>query len=93
MIDTLRPYISRIIAGWVAALVVYLNTKYGISLDGDTQAAILTVSLGIFTTIYSIAHRLIDKKVNPGDAASSHLAAQEQTEAQGLKAGVTNYPR
>jgi small basic protein len=78
--DAIRPFLSRIIAGWIAALIVFLNAKFGVTLDGDTQAAILTLGLGLFSTIYSIAHRLIDKKLNPGDAASSHLAVKELSE-------------
>jgi uncharacterized membrane protein len=93
MIDFLRPFLSRIIAGWVAAFVAYLSTKFGVTLDAETQAGILAVLLGIFTTVYSIVHRVLDKKINPGDAASSHLAAKEQVEVAALKSGVTNYPR
>jgi hypothetical protein len=91
MIDSIRPFLSRILAGWIAALVVYLNAKFGVTLDGDTQTAILTLALGLFSTIYSIVHRVIDKQLNPGDAASSHLASKEEAEAQVLKSKSTNY--
>jgi hypothetical protein len=81
----LRPLLSRVFAAWIAAFVVYLQFKFGITLDAETQAALLTVMLGSFTTIYAIAHKFIDRYINPGDAASSHLAVVEKAEVKELK--------
>lgn len=81
MIDSLRPFLSRIIAGWIAAVVAFMNAKYGITLDGDTQTAIMTLFFAIASSVYAIVHRVIDKKLNPGDAASSHYASQEKEES------------
>jgi small basic protein len=82
--DAIRPFFSRILAGWLAAAAVYLNGKYGITLSGDTQAAIITLAFAIFSTVYSITHRVIDKRVNPGDAAGSHYAVREKEESDRL---------
>ena len=82
----LRPLLSRIFAAWIAALVVYLQIKFGITLDAETQTALLTVMLGSFATIYGIAHKILDRYLNPGDAASSHLAVKEKAEVQEMKA-------
>lgn len=84
--DSLRPYLARLVAGWVATLAVYLETRYQIILDPNTKAALVTGAVGIFGTVYPIVHRLIDKIVNPGDAASSHLASAEKAQVTAMKA-------
>jgi hypothetical protein len=75
MIDTLRPFASRIIASIVAAFASYLAVHYGFTLSADTQAGLQAVGLGLFGVIYSVVHKLMDKSVNQSDAASSHIAA------------------
>jgi uncharacterized membrane protein (DUF441 family) len=86
--DLLRPYLSRLIAAALAGLVTWLAGK-GIALD-DTSVHTLTeagvvVALTVFQALYAIIHRTIDKKVNPGDAASSHIAAASKLESAELK--------
>lgn len=81
---------SRVIGAWVAAAAVYLSSKFGIVLDDNAQeqimAGAIAVAFALAQTIYAIVHRVIDKRVNPGDAASSHLAAVEKQETTRLKA-------
>jgi hypothetical protein len=71
----LRPLLSRLVASIVGALVAWLTTKYGISLDEETIQGLIATMLGVFGVIYTIVHRLIDKKINPVDAASAPRAA------------------
>jgi hypothetical protein len=95
MLNLLRPLVSRFIGAWVAALVTYLQFHYGITLDADTQAGLLSVGLGVFTTVYFVVHRVIDRFINKGDAASSTLAKVENRQVATLKAeknNFTNYP-
>jgi hypothetical protein len=69
MQTALRPIISRILASAIAALGVWLSTKYGITLDADTADGLLAVALFFFGLVYSIVHKVIDSKINPADAA------------------------
>jgi hypothetical protein len=75
MIDTLRPFASRIIASIVAAFASYLLVHFGVTLDAATQDGLRAVTLGLFGVVYSVVHKLLDKTANPSDAASSHIAA------------------
>lgn len=81
---------ARILAAWIAALASYLLAKYGVTIDANDQASIVTHLLGVaipvFMTIYAIVHKVLNKKMNPGDAASVHLADKESGEAAQLKA-------
>lgn len=87
MLSFLRPFLSRFISPFIASGVAFLALK-GIDL-GDAAPAHLTE----YTVVFLIAlmqllngpiHKLIDKKVNPGDAASAPLAAKEKVEAEVL---------
>lgn len=82
MLDRFRPYVSRILGAGIGALAGVLSTKFSIPVDPSTQAAITSA---VTAGIYGIAHKVIDKTVNPGDAASTHLAVQEKSEADSLK--------
>jgi hypothetical protein len=90
MLNFFRPMLSRVIGAWVAALAVWLSAKAGFVLDDNAQEQIIAggvaVALAVFQTVYALAHRTIDKRVNPGDAASSHLAAAEAKATAELKA-------
>lgn len=98
--DILRPVFSRVIAGAVASLAAYLQTKYEVVIDPDTKANLVVGALATFSVIYPIGHRLIDGlgKVNPGDAASKTLAVIEKdqqkvaTETADRINARTNYP-
>ena len=86
--NTLRPFLSRIIASLVTVLITWLLSK-GIDLGADAQGHLTeagtALAIGGFTLIYGLIHRSIDKKVNPGDAASSHLAAVEKDQSAAIK--------
>lgn len=83
MLDTIRPFLSRIIAAGVASLAGLVAGKLGFEISTEDQAA-LASSLATFVTlvIYALAHRLIDKKANPGDAAAVSIARQEKAQAE-----------
>lgn len=87
--DSLRPFLSRFLASLFATLITWLLSR-GIDLGKDAAGQLTEVAttllIGAFTLFYGVLHRTIDKKVNPGDAASSHLATVEKAEAVTLKA-------
>lgn len=79
MVDFLKPILSRVIASWIAALAIYLSAHFNVVLDETTKAQLaagfLAVIFGIGSTVYAIFHRLVDKRLNPVDAASGSTAA------------------
>lgn len=88
MLSMLRPFLSRIISPFIASVVALLALK-GIDLGQDatghlTEYAVVILIAGM-QLLNGPIHKLIDKKVNPGDAASSHLAVVEKKQAEGLK--------
>lgn len=88
MLNTLRPFISRLISPLITAALAFLALK-GINLGDDaavhlTEYAVVVLIAGM-QLLNGALHKGIDKKVNPGDAASSHLAAVEKVAAEGLK--------
>ena len=58
--------IARVV-GWIASIVVGFAAEHGMTLDPATVTAIM---IGV----YSLVHRLVSKKTNPGDAATSEVA-------------------
>ena len=86
MMDFLRPYLSRILSAALAAGIGALVTKLGIDTTSVDQAQ-LAGALGTFLSlvIYALGHKAIDKKVNPADTASKHLAVAGKIEAEQMK--------
>jgi hypothetical protein len=78
----LRPILARLIASVIAAFAAWLNNKYGVTLDAETTSGLVAVMLGSFGIVYAVAHRVIDAKVNPTDAASPSVAKVEAAEAK-----------
>jgi hypothetical protein len=86
--DTLRPFLSRIIAVLVAAGVSWLTVHGVLNLDEATRHDFVDSIVGLlaeFTTIYFATHRLADKKFNPSDAASKHLAVEGKIDVARIK--------
>lgn len=87
--NLLRLVIARTIGGLIATLSAWLMIRYGIIVDDSAQAEltsnVVAVMMTIFTILYPLIHKLINRKINPGDAASSHLAREEKTQAEGLR--------
>jgi hypothetical protein len=82
-------YLARIVGVLVASLCSWLAVKYGFKFDNEAQGKIVENIVGIMQLmwglVYIFTHRTTSKQTNPGDAASSHLAAVEKKEAQQLK--------
>lgn len=81
--------LSRIVAAWLAGFFGWLSIKFGIDIGSAEQQqlvqGIVGVILPIFITLYAVFHKTISRWTNPGDAASSHLAAKESAEVAVLK--------
>ena len=86
--DSLRPFLSRWIGSLVGVGAAWLVAKYGFNVNQQTQHDIAEVLVLLITTLVvrDSTHRAIDKKVNPGDAASMHLAVVEKAESAAIKA-------
>lgn len=87
--EILRPYLSRIIAPIITYILAWLAGKTGIVFDSDatktlTEGAILII-VPILLVVNGVIHKTLDKYFNPGDAASSHLAAAEKMEVEAIK--------
>lgn len=85
----LRPFLAAVLmipllslAGWA--------TAHGIEItDEQVHKAVdyvLEIGFPVLTGLAVIVRRLIDKKANPGNAASSHVAEAETALAKNLKA-------
>lgn len=70
----MRPFLSRILAPIIAGACGVLAHKTGIVVDDAT------VTAAIVAGAYGVAHKVLDKKLNPADSASAHLAAQGKTD-------------
>jgi hypothetical protein len=91
MTDFIRLFLSRIIGGLVATFAAWLSTKWGIVIDADTQAQLITAIqvqfFVVFSIFYPIIHKWISSKINPGDAASGRRAAKEKAEVEVIRHG------
>lgn len=82
----MRAFVSRIVAGPVAALVAWL-VGMGLELGAGfstalTEAATL-FGVAVVTALYGVVHRLIDRRgVNPADAAAPDAVAEGQAAIQ-----------
>ncbi len=84
-------FLARFVGIAVAGIAGFLMTHYGFSVDTATQQELATKIVGLITVMlaaYVAGHRTTSKITNPGDAASSHLAAKESSEATILKANA-----
>lgn len=68
----MRELISRLIAPFIAAFVLWLG--HYLPLGPEFQQSLSDVVVlfigALFTAIYGVFHKIIDKKTNPLDAAS-----------------------
>lgn len=69
----MRALISRLVAPLVALLVTWLGSA-GLDLGPEfgtalTEAGVLLLT-AVFTLVYGVTHRLIDRVANPADAAA-----------------------
>lgn len=88
MLNTLRPFISRLIAPFVTMGLAWLalhGFDFGADASGHVTEYAVVAIVGLMQFVNGAVHKTIDKKVNPGDAASAHLAGAEKVEAQVIK--------
>lgn len=68
----MRTFISRIIAGPIAALVAWL-AGFGLEVGADFETALTETAtlliLAVALPLYGVVHRWIDRFANPSDAA------------------------
>lgn len=91
--DALRPFIAKLLGPIFGAIIggfiLWLKVRWGIHVDLDNaQVSALAdqlVNLVIVMISTGISSVFVNKKVNPGNAASSHLAAEEKEESKLLK--------
>lgn len=85
--DAWRPFIAKFIAPLIGFAITYLKHRFGIEFNDAEQAQVLNAltDLVVFAISTGISSVGINKVVNPGNAASSHLAAQEKSEAENIK--------
>lgn len=95
MPNFLRPFISGIVAALVAGAVAWLAAK-NINVSQDTQQQIVEYVVAglmtLFGTTFHVVNKLVAKWTNPGDAATSQLAAEHVIENEQLKAADSNHP-
>ena len=91
--DAWRPFIAKFVAPLMGLCITYLNKKFGIVFsDAETQQVLTSlVDLVVFSISTGVTAVGINKVVNPGNAASSHLAAVEKVESQEIKASTAEY--
>lgn len=88
MMSFLRPFLSRFISPFIASGLAFLALK-GIDLGDDaparlTEYTVITI-IALMQLLNGPIHKLIDKKVNPGDAASAGLAVAEKRKDDAMK--------
>ncbi len=69
MFDLLKPFLARIAGSLIAGLAAFLSAHEIIVLTQNDISALVSTMLVVFGIVYSIAHKLISKKTNPGDIA------------------------
>jgi hypothetical protein len=69
MFDLLKPFLARI-AGSIAGFVVtFLSAHEIATLSNDDITTIVSFIVLVFSIVYGIVHKLLDKKLNPSDTA------------------------
>jgi hypothetical protein len=70
----MRALISRIAAVAVGAVAMWLAAALGVQVTPDAVAVltegVTLLGMGLWLTVYAVAHKLIDRRVNPLDAAA-----------------------
>lgn len=87
MLDLLRPILGRVVGGIVGGLVIWL-AGMGIDLDPEAtkqiEAAVQGLIFAIGSIAYALAHKLVSRWINPGDAASPTLAKESKVHKEML---------
>ncbi len=82
--NMLRPFMAAILGPGIIWLLAKLSALTGFTY---TPEQIQLINDGVVLLIITgVMKVLVNKKANPGNAASSHLAGQEKTESEQIKA-------
>lgn len=94
--NTLRPFLSGVIAPWIIAAIAALTLKFGLAPDAldvnKTVDVIVDTILWLVPAMASggsLLKRLIDTKLNPANAATPTLAEKGKAD-QDLYAPATD---
>lgn len=98
-LDSWRPFIAKIlgpiIGAVIASFILWLKARWNVevSLSSQEMTELInhTIDMMIFAISAGVSAVTLNKKVNPGNAASSHLAAREKYEVQVIKAKTGEY--
>ncbi len=70
----MRAIIGRIAAVIVAFIVTFVAGTLGVEVTEDTAAtlteAVTLLGMALFTIVYAVGHKLINRRINPADAAA-----------------------
>lgn len=86
--NAISPFLGRLVAIFLAWVCGHLADRYHIFVSTEQQAQLADMIVNViagFLTVYAVSHKWMNKFINPGDAASSHLAAEEKTQTSVLK--------
>lgn len=90
MLNALRPFLAALLMIPLLSLAGYA-TAHGIEItDTQVHKAVdytLEFAFPVLAGLSVIVRRAIDKKTNPGNAASSHLATALKSESLAIKEG------
>jgi hypothetical protein len=79
--NEIRPLISRAIAPFIAALLLRLTLATGVEIPGLAESLTETATLLVlaaFAAVTGVGHKLMDRWINPTDAAAPTLALNAQ---------------
>lgn len=84
----LRVIAGRIIGALAAGFVGWILAKLGIELAPEDRNAVadsvVAAGMTIVLIAYSLVHKIVDRKVNPGDTASGRLAEMAKVQREHL---------
>jgi hypothetical protein len=85
--DAWRPFIAKLLAPLIGGIALWIKGKIGADFGVDEQNVVTQgiVDFIVFAITAGASGVGINKFVNPGNAASSHLAAVEKAETEQIK--------
>lgn len=78
--DRIRPFLANIIAAVLIPLLAWLAEKTGIGLFSDPEFVESVKQVTIVWAMLVISKTLLNKRINPGNTSSAHLAKAQATQ-------------